>query len=333
MINADLRTIAMSDWLENDLLMEIISCETASNDASFRRYFRVISDQKSYIVMDAPPEKENIEAFVRVAKLLEQAGVNVPRIYQQNLEDGFLLLEDFGSVCLLDQLNIQTAGALYQSACDALFNLQTSVSVTERALSHYDNALLERELLIFEDWLLHELLDIEAPIFLWDRVKELLISSALSQPVVCVHRDYHSRNLMLLEEGSLGIIDFQDAVVGPITYDLVSLLKDCYVAWPESEIEQWMHNYYDRLLKAGLINCHLVQFKRWFDLMGMQRHLKAVGIFSRLHLRDGKSTYLQDIPRTLNYVISVCAKYPELAEWGAYLEYQVFPKFEGYLLL
>ena len=333
MINADLRTITMTDWIENDLLMEISSCEIASSDASFRRYFRVLSDRNSYIVMDAPPDKENIEPFIRVAKLLMEANVNVPIIYQQNQEDGFLLLEDFGSVCLLDQLNIQTVGIWYQSACDALFNLQTSVSVTECTLPHYDETLLERELSIFEDWFLHKLLDIQAPSFLWDSVKELLISSALSQPVVCVHRDYHSRNLMVLEQDSLGVIDFQDAVVGPITYDLVSLLRDCYVACPESEIEQWMHNYFDRLLKAGLINCTLLQFRRWFDLMGMQRHLKAVGIFSRLHLRDGKSTYLQDIPRTLNYVISVCGKYPELVEWGAYLEYQVLPKFEGYLLL
>ena len=333
MINADLRTIAMIDWLENDLLMEISSCEIASSDASFRRYFRVVSEKNSYIIMDAPPDKENIEPFIRVAKLLKEVNVNVPIIYQQNLEDGFLLLEDFGSECFLDKLNIQTVTDLYQSACNALFNLQTAISISECVLPHYDEALLQRELSIFEDWFLHELLDMEAPIFLWNSVKELLMSSALAQPVIFVHRDFHSRNLMVLEENSPGIIDFQDAVVGPITYDLVSLLKDCYVAWPESEIEQWMHNYYDRLLKAGLINCHLVQFKRWFDLMGMQRHLKAVGIFSRLHLRDGKSTYLQDIPRTLNYVISVCAKYPELAEWGAYLEYQVFPKFEGYLLL
>ena len=333
MINGDLRTIAMADWLENDLLMEISSCETASSDASFRRYFRVISDKNNYIVMDAPPDKENIEPFIRVAGILAQADVNVPMIYQQNLEDGFLLLEDFGSVCLLDQINIETAGALYQSACDALLNLQTSVLVTECALPHYDEALLQRELSIFEEWFLRELLDMEAPHSLWDRVKDSLISSALEQPTVCVHRDYHSRNLMVLNEDTQGIIDFQDAVVGPITYDLVSLLRDCYVAWPESEVEQWMNDYYDKLLKAALISCSLVQFKRWFDLMGMQRHLKAVGIFARLHLRDGKSNYLQDIPRTLNYIINVCSKYPELAEWGAYLEYQVLPKFEGYLLL
>ncbi len=333
MINADLRAISMLDWLENDLLMLISSCELASSDASFRRYFRVISDQNSFIVMDAPPEKENTEPFIKVAKLLSESNVNVPIIYQQNKEDGFLLLEDFGVECFLDKLDSQTAPALYQSACDALLNLQTSTSIAECALPKYDEALLQRELSIFEDWFLHELLDIDSPAFLWDRVQDLLVSSALDQPQVCVHRDYHSRNLMILQEDSPGIIDFQDAVVGPITYDLVSLLRDCYIAWPESEVEEWLHDYYDRLVKAKLINCPLVRFKRWFDLMGMQRHLKAVGIFARLHLRDGKSNYLKDIPRTLNYVITVCGKYSELSEFGAYIEYQVLPKFEGYLLL
>jgi len=142
----------------------------------------------------------------------------------------------------------------------------------------------------------------------------LLTASALEQPFICVHRDYHSRNLMVLDENSPGIIDFQDAVIGPITYDLVSLLRDCYIAWPEQQVKQWLLSYFDHLQQAGLIDCSPEQFKRWFDLMGLQRHLKAIGIFSRLHLRDHKSTYLADIPRTLNYVTEVCANYPELAE-------------------
>ncbi len=333
MINADLRTISMMDWLENDLLMIISSCEIASSDASFRRYFRVNSEQTSYIVMDAPPEKENIEPFINVAKIFSASNINVPNIYQQNMEEGFLLLEDFGTECFLDKLNGHTANGLYKIACDELFKLQSQIDIKKITLPHYDEAFFERELVIFEDWFLHGLLDIEAPILLWDRVRRLLINSAVEQHVVCVHRDYHSRNLMSLNDDSVGVIDFQDAVVGPITYDLVSLLKDCYIAWPDSAVENWLFDYYQRLIQANLINCSLTDFKRWFDLMGMQRHLKAVGIFARLHIRDNKSMYLQDIPRTLGYIKAVCVKYPEFAEWGAYIEYQVLPKFEGYLLL
>ncbi len=332
MINTDLRIISMMDWLENDLLMIINSCEIASSDASFRRYFRIISEQCSYIVMDAPPEKENIAQFLKVAKFFSAYDINVPNIYQQNREDGFLLLEDFGSECLLDKLNTQTVAGLYQIACDELYKIQSQIDISLIDLPSYDEAFFQRELLLFQEWFLNGLLDLDVPILLWDKVRRILVTSALEQPVVCVHRDYHSRNLMYLGLNSVGVIDFQDAVLGPITYDVVSLLKDCYITWSESMIENWMSDYYLRLIKADLIDCSLNDFKRWFDLMGMQRHLKAIGIFARLHLRDGKSSYLQDIPRTLNYIKNVCANYAEIEEWGAYLESQVLPRFEGYLL-
>ena len=184
---------------------------------------------------------------------------------------------------------------------------------------------MKRELLLFEEWFLNQLLDIESPSFQWTSVCSNLISSALEQPITYVHRDYHSRNLMVLSDASLGVIDFQDAVVGPITYDLASLLRDCYIAWPDHQVEQWMRIYYERLFQAQLIDCTFICFKRWFDLMGMQRHLKAIGIFSRLHLRDGKSTYLYDIPRTLAYVMKVCKSYPELAEFGGFIRNKVLP--------
>ena len=332
MINLDLRTISMMDWLENDLLMTISSCEVASSDASFRRYFRVISEQCSYIVMDAPPEKENIDAFLSVAELLSASGVNVPIIYQQNKDDGFLLLEDFGSECFLDKLNAQSASGLYKIACDELFKLHSMVNTKKIALPVYDEAFFHRELVIFEEWFLNGLLDVDTPVVLWGNLNAKLISSALEQPVVCVHRDYHSRNLMYLNDNSVGVIDFQDAVLGPITYDLVSLLKDCYIAWPDSEVESWMFDYYQRLIQANLIECAAEDFKRWFDLMGMQRHLKAVGIFARLHLRDSKSNYLKDIPRTLAYIIQISTQYSDFEAWGGYLEHQILPKFEGYLL-
>jgi hypothetical protein len=191
-------------------------------------------------------------------------------------------------------------------------------------LPRYDEPLLHRELAVFDEWFLGQLLDIQIPAAVWDKVRALLTASALEQPSTCVHRDYHSRNLMVLDSDSPGVIDFQDAVIGPITYDLVSLLRDCYIAWPEQQVEQWRLNYFERLQQAGLINCSPSQFKRWFDLMGLQRHLKAIGIFSRLHLRDGKSSYLGDIPRTLNYVTTVCRIYPELTEFNDFLHTHVF---------
>jgi len=315
----------MFDWLENDLLLSITACAPASSDASFRRYFRVCTPEQQFIVMDAPPDKENIEPFIRIAKLLTQSQINVPSIFQQNLTDGFLLLEDFGSQCFLDQLNEATAADLYQTAFDSLFKLQTQTSIQNSGLPSYNEPLLHRELAIFDEWFLGQLLDIQIPSAVWETVRALLTTSALEQPSTCVHRDYHSRNLMVLDSDSPGVIDFQDAVIGPITYDLVSLLRDCYIAWPEQQVEQWRFNYFERLQQADLIDCSPAQFKRWFDLMGLQRHLKAIGIFSRLHLRDGKSNYLGDIPRTLNYVTSVCAAYPELAGFNDFLREQVLP--------
>lgn len=337
MIPEDLRTLSMLDWLENDLLLNITACAPASSDASFRRYFRVrASDdcmnagditiaEQQFIVMDAPPPQENVEPFIRIAELLAQSQVNVPTIFQQNLSDGFLLLEDFGSQCFLDRLNADTAADLYQSAFDSLFKLQTQTSIQNSGLPYYDEPLLHRELAIFDEWFLTRLLDLQIPTAVWETVRALLAASALEQPRICVHRDYHSRNLMVLDSDSPGVIDFQDAVIGPITYDLVSLLRDCYIAWPEQQVEQWRFNYFERLRQEGLVNCSHAQFKRWFDLMGLQRHLKAIGIFSRLHLRDGKSNYLSDIPRTLNYVTTVCAVYPELTEFNDFLRQHVPP--------
>ena len=329
----DLRIISMFDWLENDLLLTVDACEPASSDASFRRYFRIKGSDGPFIVMDAPPDKENTEPFIRVAKLLAQSQVNVPAIFQQNPTDGFLLLEDFGSECFLDRLNDHNATDLYHSAFDALFLLQTQIPIESCGLPRYNEPLLQRELGIFEDWFLNEYLDVPIPAALWKTVRSLLVASALEQPVTCVHRDYHARNLMFLNEDSPGVIDFQDAVIGPVTYDLVSLLRDCYIAWPQQQVEQWMGTYYQRLLQAGLVVVDPARFKRWFDLMGLQRHLKAIGIFSRLHLRDGKSGYLNDIPRTLNYVTTISAMYPELAEFSDFLQHQVLPAHDSFQAL
>jgi N-acetylmuramate 1-kinase len=326
MIPEDFRKVTLLDWLENDLLLPVLKCEPASSDASFRRYFRITLPEQQLIVMDAPPDKENIPQFIKVADLLREANVKVPTIYHQNLEDGFLVLEDFGMQSFLDKLTPENADTLYSNALNSLLALQTN-AVLDSHLPRYDNALLKRELGIFADWFLNQLLGVEIPETFWDSVSNILIDSALEQPVTCVHRDYHSRNLMVLDENVPGVIDFQDAVIGPITYDLVSLLRDCYIAWPQQQVERWAAQYYQKLLQTGLIACDLPNFMRWFNLMGLQRHLKAIGIFSRLHLRDGKSGYLNDIPRTLGYVVAQSQAFPELSVFNDFLQQYVLPAY------
>lgn len=327
MISDDFRKITLLDWLENDLLLPVNCCEPASSDASFRRYFRITLPDQQLIVMDAPPDKENIAQFIKVAEFLRLSHVNVPRIYHQNLADGFLVLEDFGSVSFLDKVNSDNANELYGNALNSLLTLQTHADLNKCALPRYDETLLRRELGIFADWFIKQALDLEIPTAIWDKVCNILVNSALEQPVSCVHRDYHSRNIMVLHDNSIGIIDFQDAVIGPVTYDLVSLLRDCYIVWPQDQVNLWMSQYYQKLKQADIIICDLPQFTRWFDLMGMQRHLKAIGIFSRLNIRDGKSGYLKDIPRTLNYVMAQAQVYPELADFHGFLLQHVLPTY------
>lgn len=323
----DRRLAELVDWLNNGLSIDIQQISAASSDASFRRYFRVEHSGGPHIAMDAPPDKENIEPFVRVAALFKSAEIHVPTIYHNNYRQGFLLLEDLGSSSFLDRLDQHSADRLYQQAMDSLFKLQTGVDSAQCGLPAYDHALLLRELGIFYEWFLEKRLGATIPESLAASLNQILISSALEQPQVCVHRDYHSRNLMLPTDNAPGVIDFQDAVIGPISYDLVSLLRDCYIAWPQAQVYRWAAGYHQRLLAAGLLTADVGQFRRWFDLMGLQRHLKAVGIFSRLHLRDGKSGYLNDIPRTLDYITTVCESYPELTEFRQFLQQQVLPAY------
>ena len=321
----DLRILTLLDWLENDLLLTVVNFQPASSDASFRRYFRVTIPEKTLIIMDAPPDKEKLDSFIKVAGLMTQAGIKVPTIHHQNKDDGFLLLDDFGEQIFLNLLTNETADDLYQQALDTLFKLQRYHPLLQAELPYYNEELLQRELNIFNEWFLQAWLGIDIPEDIWQGLQKLLINSALSQPFSCVHRDYHSRNLMLTPDNQLGVIDFQDAVIGPITYDVVSLLRDCYITWPEEKITGWLSTYQQKLFQAGLIDCDTEQFNRWFDLMGLQRHLKAIGIFSRLHLRDNKSGYLDDIPRTLNYVSQVCQNYLDLADFNDFLISQVQP--------
>lgn len=327
MQSEDIRAQAILAWLTRDLSLTVLDMHPASSDASFRRYFRIALPDETWIVMDAPPERENIQPFLKMAEIMRVAKASVPQIYAVDTEQGFIALEDFGAIDYLNQLTDKPdmADKLYRSAFKSLWSLQQNTAINSLDLPAYDTALLERELGIFTEWFLTSYLKLTMPVDMQTTVYQLLIDSALAQPKVLVHRDYHSRNLMVLEYGNPGVLDFQDAVIGPITYDLVSLLKDCYVAWPAQQVDVWREVYLDGLKQANLIVCDSEQFKRWFDLMGLQRHLKAIGIFARLHLRDGKSGYLKDIPRTLAYVSAVAANYPELTDFNDYLNKTVLP--------
>lgn len=314
----DERATLLYEWINQQYGIVENSFSVVSGDASFRRYFRFVAkyayEQKniSLIAVDAPPELENSQPFIDIADLLAKSELPVPKIHQYDLIKGFYIQEDFGDRLLLDHLNETSADVLYKHAISQICGMQ---DVNTDSLPLYDAHLLQKEMHLFTDWFIDRHLKIslsEDDKTIIEHCFQLLENNALDQPQVFVHRDYHSRNLMLLEDNKLGIIDFQDAVKGPITYDLVSLLRDCYITWPQSKIDRWLE-FSHRQLDATF---SLEQLTRWFDLMGIQRHLKAVGIFCRLNYRDGKSEYLNDIPRTLNYIKQVCKNYPELREFN-----------------
>ena len=312
----DSRLETLKTWVGTVLDVAEYELRPASEDASFRRYFRVTSHGATHIVMDAPPARENLQPFIEVARRLHQLGLNVPEVLEQDLELGLLLLSDLGQQMYLPQLNESTVERLYGDALGALVVLQAGIFTDSRFLPEYDEALLRRELELFREWYLgrHLKLALNATQnAVLDKAFTALVRSALAQPRVWVHRDYHSRNLMVTRANNPGILDFQDAVRGPATYDLVSLLRDCYVAWPLERIEEWALGYQTLALQSGLPVCEdEAQFLREFDLMGVQRHLKATGIFARLNHRDGKPAYLNDIPRTLGYVVGVSGRHPAL---------------------
>jgi hypothetical protein len=330
----DNRKAALGEWVESCFLALGIDLaqdwrlESVSGDASFRRYFRVTSHNLSWIAVDAPPEKENSGSFVAIAKAWEPLAIHCPVVHAADLEKGFMLLSDLGDTLYLDELDTHTVDHLYRKALVTLTHIQQCVTVQGEPLPSYDRPLLMREMALFSEWFVARLLTVGADPGI-DRVLgaafEKLTLSALEQPKVCVHRDYHSRNLMVTPEGTPGVIDFQDAVIGPITYDLVSLLRDCYIDWPDSRVDAWALDYQALAQRAGLMpKVEARTFLRWFDLMGMQRHLKAIGIFSRLKIRDLKGEYLNDIPRTFNYLLKISRRYPEFASFSALLEGEIF---------
>ncbi len=311
-MSLDPRFEQLQTWLRTVAGIVDYEITPASADASFRRYFRVRYDATTRIVMDAPPTQEDCQPYIHVSALMAGIGLHVPEVLQQDLQQGFLLLTDLGERMYLPGLNAETVKPLYADAMQALLRLQAHGPAD---LPPYDRKLLMTEMELFRHWYLERHLAMQlsdSDNTTIDAAFNYLAESALQQPQVIVHRDYHSRNLMISTPNP-GILDFQDAVMGPVTYDLVSLLRDCYIAWPRRQVEAWVTQYYQQArLQDMLSDVSEARFLSWFDLMGIQRHLKACGIFARLNHRDAKPGYLKDIPRTLGYVIEVGKDYPAL---------------------
>ncbi|NMY94046.1 aminoglycoside phosphotransferase family protein [Pseudomonas proteolytica] len=330
MSDQDLRLQHLKVWLDQQL-PELFHAQgwgpvppatltAASSDASFRRYFRWEGEGRTFVVMDAPPPQENCKPFVDIARMLAKSGINVPQIYAEDLSQGFLLLNDLGKNTYLDVIDGENADQLFAEAIDALLAFQQLPM--DAGLPSYDVPLLRRELELFPEWYVRRHLGIEfdeQQAALWQRVSQLLIESALAQPKVLVHRDYMPRNLMISVPNP-GVLDFQDAVYGPVTYDITCLFKDAFLSWPQARVREWQRGYWERAGQLGIpVQADVEDFLRASDLMGVQRHLKVIGIFARICHRDGKPRYLADVPRFFAYIDAVLADRPELADLGELL--------------
>lgn len=318
------RTEQLHRWLQKEIPDFDWPLKLLAGDASFRRYYRLKAGDESFVIMDAPPEKESCSAFVAVAQSLYDLGLKVPQIFAQDLTQGFLLLSDFGDELYSDALNAATADDLYGRALHEVLRLQTADKFGDYKLPSFDDALYHREFNLFADW--YVVKDKNHPLSENDRAALLktydkITAEIQKQPQVCVHRDYHSRNLMLLPNKEVGILDFQDAVRGPITYDALSLLRDCYVDWPEERVQNWLREFHHELLtRKRLKDPSFAQFEEQFDFVSAQRHIKCLGIFTRLlHLYE-RPQYMQYLPRTQNYLRMVCEKHPALAGFLTYLD-------------
>ena len=330
----DARLALIHEWLSRALHRRVLRLEPASSDASFRRYFRAFCEDGTYVVMDAPPGREDVRPYLKVSGFLEALGVHVPHVHACDAERGLLLLEDLGTTLYLERLEAgDDPERLYGDALDSLALIQLCGRSHQAELAPYGRAELAREMSLMPEWFLGRHLALErsdAEQGMLAQAFEFLITEALAQPAVFVHRDYHARNLMVVPAPARnpGIIDFQDALRGPVGYDLVSLLKDCYIAWPRERVVGWVSAHRARLLAAGGAGAAVAgeseeQFLRWFDLIGVQRHIKVLGIFCRLWYRDDKAGYLPDLPRTLDYVRDACARYAELGSLADFLERRV----------
>jgi len=316
-----------------------IAINPLSGDASFRRYFTVSLLEKIYVLVDAPPKQEDCRAFVQVAKSFHAEGINVPKIYAADYEHGFMCISFLGDTLLWEKLQLLKsenrfgdANLIYKQAFEILLKIQGINANSGMILPPYDGGLLESEMDLFREWFCSGIMGLslsKTDNVLLDHYFSRLLDNALSQQQVCVHRDYHSRNLTYQADGNFGLLDFQDAMVGPITYDLVSLIKDCYVSWPRPLIREWALQYANMAQTAGIINSfNDDEFLFHFDMMGVQRHLKAIGIFSRLYLRDKKLGYIADIPRTLAYIKEVLSEYPDMNDFSKWLEKNIYSTLE-----
>ncbi|MGN6321529.1 MAG: aminoglycoside phosphotransferase family protein [Dyella sp.] len=317
------RAAARLAWTRATLRDNSLTLQSASSDASFRSYWRTHHGGQSWIVMDSPPAQEDPRPWLKIGQQLATAGLHVPAVHAQDLEQGFLLIEDLGNRLYLRELEEHNADALYGDAMDALLRMQTQMD--HRDLPPFDRDVLVRGLEVMPEWFLGRHLGHTPTSDEWDVLEAafaLIIGNAQEQPRVFVHRDYHSRNLLVVEHNNPGVIDFQGALAGPITYDLASLLRDAYIVWPRERVEGWVESYRQRLRDAGVIGTDLdaKRFLRWFDLTGMHRHVRVLGQFYRLWYRDGKPGYLADVPRVYHYVVSVARSYPELADFAALIE-------------
>ena len=332
MPETDARLALIHEWLSRDLGLRPERVEPASADASFRRYFRAFNNGTTLVVMDAPPGKEDVRPYLKVTRLLESLGAHVPHVHEADVGRGLLLLEDLGGTHYLSRFHAgEDPERLYGDALRVLADIQVRGTDAAAELAPYDREPLAREVALMPEWFLRRHLALELSASETQMIAaafEFLIAEALAQPAVFVHRDYHSRNLMVMADRNPGILDFQDALRGPIGYDLVSLLKDCYISWPRERVVRWVNEYRATIRSRGDAGVRLsggddTEFLRWFDLIGVQRHVKVLGIFARLWYRDGKPGYLNDLPLTLEYVRDTCARYPELAELSRFLEERV----------
>jgi aminoglycoside/choline kinase family phosphotransferase len=328
---SDSRLEMLTRWVSDDLGLSDGSIAPASADASFRRYFRVTRGSDTYIVMDAPPDKEDLAPFLKVGRILNEIGVNAPAVLARDSARGLLLLSDLGTELYLGALREPLAvDRLYGDALHALREIQTADAALGAGLPRYSHELLMREMELMPEWFLgrHLGLTPSAPQRqMLNQLFDALSQAASSQPAVIVHRDYHSRNLLVTAQHNPGIIDFQDAVVGPVTYDVASLLKDCYIAWPAPRVREWVLEYRESLLEQGFAAGSAAQFLRWFDLIGLQRHIKVLGIFARLYYRDGKPGYLKDLPRVLDYARDAAAAYAETAPFADFIAAHIDARF------
>ncbi len=326
-MTAALRETRRLVWARSALADPEFSLVSASADASFRSYWRGHSAGRTWIVMDAPPDREDIRPWLDIAQRLGAAGLHAPEVRAADPEQGFVLMSDLGHDLYLPALTDASVDALYGDALDALLTMQTRIACAD--LPAYDEARLAAEMELMPTWFLQRHLGFTPACEQWDVIEaafRALIDNAVRQPQAFVHRDYHARNLLIVEGRNPGILDFQDAVRGPLTYDLVSLLRDCYIAWPEARVYAWVEAYRLRLLASGLAVPGAEAFRRAFDLMGLQRHIKVLGIFCRLWYRDGKAGYLNDLPLVWRYTREVGRRYPETAGLIDLLEAALGPR-------